>query len=496
MKIKNFITIMSIIVTLALITGKAMSQPNTLSYMKGIPYTKDINPAMFNLKSGFYLSLGLPKFDIAARTSGFKYNDLIHRANGSPSAPLVIDMGSFYDKLRNTNYISSDISYTSLEFGFRTKKNFVSFSFSIKGEANMRFEKNLIEYIKDGNSRFFEQSFKTTGLGPNGLVYAEAALNYGREINEKLAIGVALKGLAGAGTVNSRGLEYNFVSNKDIFGVYVGGSAYISAPIEPIDTDREYSTDELHIYAGSFAPFDNKGFALDLGATYQLTDRLRLSASVIDLGMISWKNGYKLTPNAKVEYSAMDISKYLKDEALNDDKKSPIKEDVKFKFRKESFSTMLTAKTYIGADYQLTNAVTVGGLGKMYLINEFSYSFTTSANIKLGRILDFALSHSIVNGKANIAGAGLGLRLGPLQIYTISDNLLAALNPAKTNYVNARIGITWIFGDNRWKKRQKRLAAPPALMDVKTATGVTMDKSPTLNSKKVESGVTMYNGSL
>src|SRR5664279_3705618 len=67
------------------------AQPNTLYFMKGIPQTKDINPARPGISDGFYFSMPLfSKIDLAANTNNWAYSDLIHWRTQGDS--LVVDL--------------------------------------------------------------------------------------------------------------------------------------------------------------------------------------------------------------------------------------------------------------------------------------------------------------------------------------------------------------------------------------------------------------------
>jgi len=51
-------------------SGSLFAQPNTLYFMKGIPQTKDLNPARPGITGGFYFSMPLfSKLDLAANTN-------------------------------------------------------------------------------------------------------------------------------------------------------------------------------------------------------------------------------------------------------------------------------------------------------------------------------------------------------------------------------------------------------------------------------------------
>lgn len=466
MKNLRYIFLITTVIIGAFTAPKISAQPNTLSYMKGIPQTKDINPALYGLENGFYISMpGISKIDIAISTSGFVYNDIIHSGTGQYSDSLIVDFDSFYSSLSERNFLRETLSYSPIEFGFKAGNQFFGLSLSIKESASFFFGKNLVGLIKDGNAPYIGQQFDSGNFGINGQSYFEAAFNYGREINDQLTMGIAVKGLFGLASINSKDLHLELFTPTD--GTYIDMSAtgdiYFSAPID-VYYDNANHFDSI---SSDFDPMDallnfsNSGFAIDFGATYQLTDKLQLSASIIDIGLISWKTDtYKFNQNGTFLYSGIDLSNSLDNNSssyedpgdLFNNLGDSIIDAFDLTVSEETFSTYLPTKVYLGADYELTKYLSLGGLARLrYGNSKINYAFTSSANLKLGRALNFTLSHSVINKKANIMGAGLGLRGGPLQMYIVSDNLLSAVNPAKTSNVNLRFGINFIFGDKKDK---------------------------------------------
>jgi len=480
MKILKYIFIISAIVAGGFSINRAYAQPNTLSYMKGIPQTKDINPALYSFEKGFYISMpGFSKADISLSTNGFTYSDLIHKGTGSYADSLVLDLERFHSKLDRNNFIMGEAAYTPLEFGFRADKNFFSLSLSLKGSGETFFGRNLVSIIKDGNAPYIGELYNSGELGGKNITYKELALNFGRNINEKLTVGFTAKILSGVAGAKTRNLALDIFTPED--GSYIdmsaAGEMYFSSP-EEVYLNSDNKIDSLFSESGDFGPleilttFNNLGFAFDLGASYQLTDKLQLSASVTDLGYINWhENAYKCSVSGNTQYEGIDISNSL--DSNSPDYKSPselfselsdslLDELFDYSAAEEKFKTFLPAKIYLGADYNLNDYLSVGGLARLRCHNNrMSYAFTTSLNAKAGRVMNLSVSHSVIDGKANFIGAGIGLRGGPFQVYAVADNILTTnyLRMVNTNAINARVGINFIFGDK--KKKDEECATCP-----------------------------------
>ena len=122
------------------------------------------------------------------------------------------------------------------------------------------------------------------------------------------------------------------------------------------------------------------------------------------------------------------------------------------------YSTMLHAKFYTGATYEVCPMVKVGGLLKATIINRHFYpSLALSGNVRLLRNVSVSLSYSMMSGNYGNLGAGLTAKLGPFQLYAITDNMFGA-NYTGTRNINARFGINLLFGhkDKNSKKNENR----------------------------------------
>ena len=142
MTMKNSQSIIFILAALMILglSSKVKSQPNTLYFMKGIPQTKDLNPARPGIESGFYISMPLfSKLDLSANTNNWSYSDLIHWGTGTRADSLVLDLNKFISAIDKSNFIKESASLTVLEGGFKKGKNFFALSLTRKGVRRVLF---------------------------------------------------------------------------------------------------------------------------------------------------------------------------------------------------------------------------------------------------------------------------------------------------------------------------------------------------------------------
>ena len=177
---------------------------------------------------------------------------------------------------------------------------------------------------------------------------------------------------------------------------------------------------------------NNLGFAVDLGAEYRFGDRASLSASVIDLGFIKWKEDvYSFSQDGKFEFKGIDLSDGILSEDFDstmdeyfDDLGDSIIDIFEVKASDDPYTTWLPTKIYIGGTYHLTRNVSIGLLSRSEIYSgKIRQSLTLSANTLLANFLSFSVSYSMMNYSYNNLGIGFALRGGPIQLYFVTDRI-------------------------------------------------------------------------
>jgi hypothetical protein len=443
------------------------AQPNTLYFMKGIPQTKDLNPARPGISDGFYFSMPFfSKIDLSANTNNWAYNDLVHWGTGTRADSLVIDLDKLRESVGNKNFAYESAALTVLEGGYRKGKNFYAVSLTDREFIDVFFSKSLIDLVRNGNYPYVGQTYYSGNFGIGAQHYRELAFNYSHEVTKKLTIGWAAKVLFGLGAVQTNGINLSASSpaNGEYLDVSATGRVNISAPvnfnynangmIKSVNSLPNYSPGDYLIN------FRNPGMAVDLGFTYRLNKKAELSVSIIDLGMIGWKsNVTRLTEQGHFLYKGINIV---------DPTQTPpviplfrtvfnqLSDSISATFRPgtvgNSFSTLLPAKIYFGIDYQLKNNISISGLSRIRIIdNAVRTSLTASANALFMERVSLSASYSLMESTYDNLGLGIGIKIGSMQIYTAADNLFSPFYPSTARNMNLRIGINFIFSKGDFK---------------------------------------------
>jgi hypothetical protein len=302
------------------------------------------------------------------------------------------------------------------------------------------------------------------------MTYLENAFGGSYAITKDLTVGARFKLLKGVTSITTENSLFSLTLD-DSYNMTVQGS---------LDT-RTSGINELDTVdfdpAASYRRYrQNNGFALDVGATYRLFDRLTVGASLTDMGSIKWRNdtyNYSLDP-AKANYTfrGIDINQVVNNEAtLQADLDSLEQKFVLDEKPMGAYRSPLPGKAYLSGVYEVRRNFTAGMvLAFEKFRGRFSPALTLGANKHFGRRMSAAVSYTIASRSANNLGLGWSLNLPPFQFYVVGDNLLRLPLTLATRgeinsyvnsmqYFNMRLGINWVWG---WSKPQeKRTDATP-----------------------------------
>lgn len=453
------------LIVMAAISTLSAQEGTTLQFMKGMPQSDLQNPALHNDSSR--IVIGLPAlsgmyFDY---NNGFALNDLMHKGTGTLADSLVLDVDGFYNSLSTTNTVQMNFSAPLFYLGIRSKKSFYSLGISEKGVTRFSFDKAFVAFVKDGNGAYMGQNYDLGNLDMNAFHYREYALGYSNEVlKNKLTIGLKAKILFGKSAIQTERLNMMVETAADGSSVNLKSDmkVNVSAPVTvEYDSDGYFSgINGDNFEAGNYVlQKGNMGMAFDLGAVYKLNSKITLSGSIVDIGKISFKNDLiTLNHVSTYKWEGIDFSKSVDDSKadyvdpadLVDDELEKMGNSFKPKKSEigtDAFDMSLPTKIYLGGTYDLNSKVSFGLLDCLYKNGDISRNtLTLSANALLGNVFSVSGSYSLIGDSYSNVGLGTALRLGFLQLFFVSDNLLALTDPAKAKYVNARFGMNLLFG--------------------------------------------------
>ena len=479
----------------------------TSYFMEGTHYRQQLNPALTPTKGYFNLPvIGAVNATVGSTSLG--YQDIID---------IIDDGDDFYTKpdfmnrLKDNNKLNVNFSTEILSAGWYKGKNFWSFNIGLRTDIGANLTKNMFTFLNEMETveeNWRNSNYDISGQQLNINAYTEIGLGLSRQINSRLTVGARVKALLGIGNMelklNRVAMSANLPSDqqinqwssesywnsmtpsqaaqaaqelKDKFNNYHANltvGAELKSSFKGLELQEEVGKD----YVTDF-DFDSGklgiagyGFGIDLGASYKILDNLTVSASVLDLGFISWsKSSTKIAsanpdpidikgstyanmvdpnnPNTvmnAVNQLQNDAQGYM-DRVTNGDVLDYDMLQLEVSDAKESRKSRLASTLVLGAEYGFfNNKLAVGVLSTTRFVQPDALTeLTFSANYRPKSWFNVALSYSAIQSAGK--SFGLGLKLGPLFVGT--DYMFLGKN---SNSVNGFVGVSIPLGGRKASK--------------------------------------------
>jgi len=372
-----------------------------IAYFSSLPQASKYNPANYG-NNNFNLSIPvLGQMGFSFNTSGFSYNDLVSRMNNDS---LYLDFRYLSNKLKKNNFFGVGLNFNILSLGLTLEEvHHLSFNMSVNTEARLNFTKSLYDLLVKGTLNLDKQVSIFDDKFVDATSYVKTSFGYARDIDEKLILGANLNLYLGLVNIDSRKADINVVSTGEQF------SAISNVDINTANIFANYKmktgiTDGVEfddVSVGSNI-FKNRGYGLDFGAVYKLNDEMTLSASVIDLGYITWRsnieNIHSLHPNTTVHFTgadtiAKDWNTYLED--LGDSLVHAFDLEAT---NNGNYTTVLPTKIYLSYSYNFLPNMYANALYKGRLISgKLENSLTLSYSYNLSNLFTFSLGNTFAS---------------------------------------------------------------------------------------------------
>ena len=480
----------------------------TSYFMEGTHYRQQLNPALTPTKGYFNLPvIGAVNATVGSTSLG--YQDIID---------IIDDGDDFYTKpdfmnrLKDNNKLNVNFSTEILSAGWYKGKNFWSFNIGLRTDIGANLTKNMFTFLNEMETveeNWRNSNYDISGQRLNINAYTEVGLGLSRQINSRLTVGARVKALLGIGNMelklNRVAMSANLPSDqqinqwssesywnsmtpsqaaqaaqelKDKFNNYHANltvGAELKSSFKGLELQEEEGKDyvtDFDFDSGKLWGIAGYGFGIDLGASYKILDNLTVSASVLDLGFISWsKSSTKIAsanpdpidikgstyanmvdpnnPNTvmnAVNQLQNDAQGYM-DRVTNGDVLDYDMLQLEVSDAKESRKSRLASILVLGAEYGFfNNKLAVGVLSTTRFVQPDALTeLTFSANYRPKSWFNVALSYSAIQSAGK--SFGLGLKLGPLFVGT--DYMFLGKN---SNSVNGFVGVSIPLGGRKASK--------------------------------------------
>ena len=447
--------------------GAAQAQYLRSSYfMEGTSARLQLNPGLQPTKGYFNMPI-IGSFNMSASSNVLGTSDIIDLMD---SGSDLYSNDKLFDRLKADNRLNVNLNTDILSFGWYRGKGFWSVNVGLRADFGAALAKDMFSMMRTMNGFALEdvagtnQSYSLSNQTLNMKAYAEVGLGYSRRITEKLTVGGRIKVLLGLARAEMNinqfdlsldvpnpqytnyadyesrgelspsdwyGKGYSYAAEGNVITTLKGGG---------MTFDNNGMIDNFDLDAGDLG-IAGSGFGIDLGASYKVWDNLTVSASILDLGFLKWKEsettvatvsgGDEVTINSE-NYDRYIGGDFLSFERFDFEEGSP--EKVKTKTR--LYSTLLLAGEY----GLLNNKLSVGAMytarfAEPKTLNELTFL----ATFRPKNWLNAAISYSPI--QASGKSIGLAVKLGPLFVGT--DYMFFGGN---SKSVNGFLGISFPLG--------------------------------------------------
>jgi hypothetical protein len=473
---------------LVIIFAEASAQNSQVLYNMNLPQNHLLNPAL-RPSNKVYIGLpGLSGINININNNFVNFSDVFMKGQQSDSVISILHSGynvdNFLDKIKKKNSIEPQISVQLFGLGFTVGKDiYVFLDINERVEGNFVLPGDLFRLALKGNEGFIGSKIDLSSLRGDMKYYREVGLGFSKNFTNKLRLGVKGKLLFGiaAASIDNRSLgitvNNNYTHTLDA-DVIINASAPLNVYMNSDNKVDSVIFDDKRFKSGSgvsnfLMGKKNMGLGLDIGATYDITDKIMVSASITDLGFIRWKKDVtNLKAENHFEFSGLNIDDVINGTKTFDELGKEMQDSLKNSFNltdsKTAFTTFLPCGISLGGRYDLTKSFSVGLLSYSRIIGkQFRESLTLSGNVNLTNALSTSLSYTATNHRFDNIGVGMALRVGIFQFYLLSDRIPIMWNkikvdtnstfvlPANWNTINLRLGMNLVFGNKIKKKDDK-----------------------------------------
>lgn len=461
----------------AVITTQSPAQNSQAMYYMDLPQNHLLNPA-FRPSASVYI--GLPVItgvSLNLNNNFVNFSDVFMKGRSQDSIISVLNpdynIDKFLSKIKDKNFFEPEILVQLISLGFSVgKDNYIFFDINERIDGNIVIPGDLLKLAFRGNQEFAGSKIDLSSLRGDLKYYQEIGAGFSRNFSDRLRIGIKAKLLFGVASLsivnNSLGItvndDYSHVFDADL-AVNISG---LDVKTDSKNNVSSISFDESKLKTASgrydfFSGRKNMGMGMDIGAAYDLTDRIVLSASVTDLGFIRWKKDVtNLKTKNQFEFSGLNMLDVINGTRSIQDLGNNILDSLKNAFvvknTKAPFTTYLPFGISFGGSYSLTRRFSVGLLSYSRIIEkQVREALTLSANLFFGNAISATASYTAENHRYDNLGAGLAFRTGITQFYLITDRIPIVWDkikndhnsfilPASWNTINLRIGMNLLFG--------------------------------------------------
>lgn len=426
-----------------------------------IPQGLLLNPGA---ETDYKYHVGIPLLSgisVSANSSGVKIEDLFRNDN----IDFNTKFNNAVNNLGRNDYIYINSQIEVINAGYQlNRKDYISAGFYTEIDAFLKLSKDLLDLLKDGNAPFVNRNFLFSDLAAKADVLGVIHAGITRKFNEKFIAGARLKIYSGALNVTSTGNRGSFTTRLGNRGIYqhslnnININGYSSGLY---NNNNVYDLKAKDITGNLFLG-SNLGLGFDIGFTYSVDDQTEISASLLDVGFISYSNKVR---NGTVQGNYIFDGIEFRFDNTNPDYWSNLNNDINARIprseNRESYSVMRPLKFNFSGKYSFGKTRREENCADMsfndYYDNSVGgqiysvitpigprFALTGFYERKFSKRLNTRITYTVDDFSNSNIGLGFSANIWKLNIYTAVENVLGLSDLAATKTAAFQFGINFV----------------------------------------------------
>lgn len=376
--------------TAVLSFGAVAQNTNSAYFTEGYAHRYQLNPAFANEKN--FISIPVVGNVNAAMRGTIGLDNIFYNVDGKTTTFLnpAVD-ASFLNDINDVSRLAADVNVNLISAGFKAFNGYNTVSVNMRGNINSHLPKTLFSFLKEGIEN---KTYDISDFDAHADVYGEIALGHSHQLGKKWRVGGAVKFILGGANIDARFNKAQLTLGEDAWSAVT--NAQVQASVKGLTYETDFNEDTNHEYVSGIdvddAGLNGFGMAFDLGAEFKPNQDWAFSASVLDLGFISWGNNMVASTGGDKTFSTAAYSFSVDEDAQNyiSDELDVMMNDISALYELEdegdagSRTTMLGATLNLGAEYTLPvyRNLKFGLLNSTRIQGDYSWTeFRLMANI-------------------------------------------------------------------------------------------------------------------
>ena len=306
---KKILTFVAIFSAAAL---TAAAQVRTSYFVETSTFSSQFNPA-FAPSYGYIRApfVGGFNFNMDGTLS---INDFIVRNPDGPGLTTILSSSvseaealKGFNKNMNSFNFNNNINLVGFGGFTKNRKNFWSVDMNLHLEAALDIPYEFFKFLKSVSDGENVSDFSEMQLLAQS--YADIGFNYSLPITDRLYVGARAKLLVGLAHADARMNNFKLTTGDQEWSAEM--QAEMDLYLNGLTARANQDIDEVfeNFKASNIKGASGYGFAVDLGAVYNILDNLQVSVAVNDLGFIRWGNSVRFATNGEfISFSGVDMT--------------------------------------------------------------------------------------------------------------------------------------------------------------------------------------------